>query len=124
MIKIGRRGSLTARITVHGTQGHIAYPQLRRQPDPPPGARRSARCWPRRSTQGSDFFEPTTLQVTGFDVGNAAIQRHPGRRAGDAQHPLQRPAHQRRADRSACTPRCAAAGAATSWTSSARARAS
>ena len=32
MIKIGRRGSLTGRLTVHGVQGHIAYPQLADNP--------------------------------------------------------------------------------------------
>ena len=34
MIKIGRRGSLNARITVHGTQGHVAYPQRADNPVP------------------------------------------------------------------------------------------
>jgi succinyl-diaminopimelate desuccinylase len=70
-IKIGRRGSLTARITVAGKQGHSAYPA---QADNPIH-RLVAALGPLLAApidQGSEFFPPTTLQVTGFDVGNAA----------------------------------------------------
>lgn len=70
-IKIGRRGSLTARIAVHGTQGHSAYPALADNPV----HRLMAALGPLLAApldNGSAFFPPTTLQVTGFDVGNAA----------------------------------------------------
>jgi succinyl-diaminopimelate desuccinylase len=70
-IKIGRRGSLTARITVAGKQGHSAYPALADNPI----HRLLAALGPLLAApidQGSEFFPPTTLQVTGFDVGNAA----------------------------------------------------
>lgn len=70
-LKIGRRGSMTAWITVHGIQGHSAYPQRADNP-----IHRLVRVLHRLTAQpidqGSDWFEPTTLQVTGFDVGNAA----------------------------------------------------
>ena len=48
-IKIGRRGSIDAAITVEGVQGHVAYPAPRRQSragaDPPPGPAAGAACW-------------------------------------------------------------------------------
>ncbi len=70
-IKIGRRGSLTARIAVQGKQGHSAYPSLADNPI----HRLVAALGPLLAApldHGSEFFPPTTLQVTGFDVGNAA----------------------------------------------------
>ena len=70
-IKIGRRGSLNAWITVHGTQGHSAYPAAADNPI----HRLMAALTPLLATpldQGSTHFPPSTLQVTGFDVGNAA----------------------------------------------------
>jgi succinyl-diaminopimelate desuccinylase len=70
-IKIGRRGSLTAHITVQGRQGHSAYPALADNPV----HRLVAALGPLLAApidQGSEFFPPTTLQVTGFDVGNTA----------------------------------------------------
>ena len=70
-IKIGRRGSLNAHIAVHGTQGHSAYPAKADNPI----HRLVAALSPLLAApldNGSDFFPPTTLQVTGFDVGNAA----------------------------------------------------
>ncbi len=70
-LKIGRRGSMTAWITVHGIQGHSAYPQRADNP-----IHRLVRVLHRLTAtpldNGSDWFEPTTLQVTGFDVGNTA----------------------------------------------------
>lgn len=70
-IKIGRRGSLTARIAVQGKQGHSAYPALADNPI----HRLVAALGPLLAApldNGSEFFPPTTLQVTGFDVGNTA----------------------------------------------------
>lgn len=71
MIKIGRRGSLTAKLTVHGKQGHAAYPHKADNPVP-----KMARMLDRLSTadidQGSDDFEPTSLQVTIVSVPNTA----------------------------------------------------
>ncbi len=70
-IKIGRRGSLTAHIAVQGKQGHSAYPALADNPI----HRLVAALGPLLTApldNGSEFFPPTTLQVTGFDVGNSA----------------------------------------------------
>jgi len=70
-IKIGRRGSMNAFITVHGIQGHSAYPAKADNPI----HRLVAALGPLLAApldNGSEFFPPTTLQVTGFDVGNGA----------------------------------------------------
>jgi succinyl-diaminopimelate desuccinylase len=70
-VKTGRRGSLNAWITLHGKQGHSAYPQRADNP-----VHRLMRVLHRLASEplddGSPGFEPSTLQVTGFDVGNAA----------------------------------------------------
>ena len=59
-IKIGRRGSLSARLTVHGMQGHIAYPHLAANPVhsfAPALAELAGRVW----DQGNEHFQPTTF---------------------------------------------------------------
>ena len=63
MIKNGRRGSLSARLTVRGVQGHVAYPQLARNPIhqlAPALAELAATTW----DDGNDHFPPTTWQVS------------------------------------------------------------
>jgi succinyl-diaminopimelate desuccinylase len=70
-IKIGRRGSLTARITVHGKQGHAAYPQRVDNPIHRLVAALAA-LTALPLDAGTEWFEPSSLQVTGFDVGNPA----------------------------------------------------
>ena len=71
MIKIGRRGSLNAAITVHGIQGHAAYPQRADNP-----VHRLVRALAALTAApldaGSEWFEASTLQVTSVDVGNPA----------------------------------------------------
>ncbi len=71
VIKIGRRGSLNARITVHGTQGHSAYPSRADNPCHRLVAA-LAEMTARPLDAGSEHFEPSTLQVTSIDVGNPA----------------------------------------------------
>lgn len=70
-IKIGRRGSMNAAITVHGTQGHSAYPQRADNP-----VHRLVRVLHALTAEpldaGTEWFEPSTLQVTSVDVGNPA----------------------------------------------------
>jgi succinyl-diaminopimelate desuccinylase len=71
VIKIGRRGSLNARITVHGTQGHVAYPHRVDNPV----HRLVAALAEIAGTSldaGTEWFEPSSLQVTSVDVGNPA----------------------------------------------------
>ncbi len=71
MIKIGRRGSLTAWITAIGQQGHSAYPHQARNPiHGMIELLARLRAFP--LDDDSDHFDETTLQVTGFDTGNAA----------------------------------------------------
>ena len=77
VVKIGRRGSLNARITVHGIQGHSAYPQLADNP-----VHRLVRALAALIAEpldaGTEWFEPSSLQITGVDVGNPASNLIPG----------------------------------------------
>lgn len=71
MIKVGRRGSLSGRITVHGTQGHVAYPHLADNPIRTMAAMVGAlKADP--FDRGNDRFPPTNLEVTSIDTGNTA----------------------------------------------------
>ena len=71
MIKIGRRGSLNAEVTVHGIQGHAAYPARADNP-----VHRLVQAMVALTAApldaGTEWFEPSTLQLTSIDVGNPA----------------------------------------------------
>jgi len=71
MIKIGRRGSLNACVTIHGVQGHVAYPARADNPVHRM-VRATAALTAAPLDAGSDWFEPSTLQLTSIDVGNPA----------------------------------------------------
>jgi len=71
MIKIGRRGSLTARLAVYGKQGHAAYPQRADNPVHRLIGALSA-LTSETLDSGTAAFEPSSLQVTSIDVGNSA----------------------------------------------------
>lgn len=72
MIKIGRRGSMSARVTISGTQGHVAYPD--RTDNPVRGATSlMAALMNPQLDDGTDQFPPTNLEVTSVDVGNRAL---------------------------------------------------
>ena len=76
-IKIGRRGSLSGRLTVHGTQGHIAYPHLADNPVhrfAPALAELVTRSW----DQGDAHFQPTSFQISNFNAGTGAPNVIPG----------------------------------------------
>ncbi len=76
-IKIGRRGSLSGRLTVHGVQGHIAYPQSAVNPVhtfAPALAELASRVW----DQGDEHFQPTTFQVSNLNAGTGAPNVIPG----------------------------------------------
>ena len=76
-IKIGRRGSLSGRLTVHGVQGHVAYPQLAENPVhtlAPALAELTARVW----DAGDEFFQPTTFQISNLNAGTGAPNVIPG----------------------------------------------
>ncbi len=76
-IKIGRRGSLSGRLTVHGVQGHIAYPQLAENPVhtfAPALAELTTRVW----DKGNEHFQPTSFQISNFNAGTGAPNVIPG----------------------------------------------
>jgi succinyl-diaminopimelate desuccinylase len=68
-IKIGRRGSLTGRLTVRGVQGHVAYPAKTRNPLTGLVAALK-RLIDERLDDGSENFMPTGFEVTTIDTGN------------------------------------------------------
>ena len=78
MIKIGRRGSLGATVTVEGTQGHVAYPHRAANPLPVL-IRFLAAVQARVLDTGVEGFEPSNLEVTTIDVGNTAANVIPAR---------------------------------------------
>lgn len=71
MMKIGRRGSLTAKFAITGEQGHSAYPHRARNPLPAM-ARLMDRLSSHELDQGSDHFDGSTLAVVTIDTGNPA----------------------------------------------------
>jgi succinyl-diaminopimelate desuccinylase len=76
-IKVGRRGSLSGRLTVHGVQGHIAYPQLAENPVhtlAPALAELVSRKW----DEGTEHFQPTSFQVSNLNAGTGAPNIIPG----------------------------------------------
>jgi len=77
MVKIGRRGSLSGKLTVHGIQGHIAYPHLADNPVhalAPALAELASRVW----DKGNDFFQPTSFQISNINAGTGAPNVIPG----------------------------------------------
>jgi succinyl-diaminopimelate desuccinylase len=71
MIKIGRRGSLTGKLTVNGKQGHVGYPHL--ADNPIRGmVRLLAALDAAPLDAGTQHFDPSNLEVTTLDVGNPA----------------------------------------------------
>ena len=76
-LKIGRRGSLSGKLTVHGVQGHIAYPQLAENPVhsvAPALVELTGRVW----DQGNEHFQPTSFQVSNLNAGTGAPNMIPG----------------------------------------------
>ncbi|MGB1234636.1 MAG: succinyl-diaminopimelate desuccinylase [Planktomarina sp.] len=71
MMKIGRRGSMTAYFTVKGVQGHSAYPHRAKNPVPAM-ARLMDRLASHELDTGTDHFDPSTLAVVTIDTGNPA----------------------------------------------------
>ena len=78
MVKVGRRGSMNARIEVRGAQGHAAYPHLADNPiDRLVAILHRLIATP--LDEGSERFQPSTLTVTTVDVGNPATNVIPAR---------------------------------------------
>ncbi len=77
-IKNGRRGSLNGFLSIHGKQGHVAYPQLARNPFHACAqalANLCAEVW----DQGNAHFPPTSLQIANLNMGTGAENVIPGR---------------------------------------------
>lgn len=82
MIKNGRRGSLSGHLVVKGIQGHIAYPQLARNPihqAAPALAELAAEEW----DAGNDYYLPTSWQMSNIHAGTGANNVIPGALAID-----------------------------------------
>jgi succinyl-diaminopimelate desuccinylase len=71
MMKVGRRGSLVGYLTVFGTQGHTAYPHLADNPVPRMLNMLSA-ITEHKLDDGTEHFQPSTLEISTVDVGNPA----------------------------------------------------
>lgn len=77
MIKNGRRGSLSGKLTVKGVQGHIAYPHLAKNPIHmfgPALAELAAIRW----DEGNEYFPPTSWQISNIKGGTGATNVIPG----------------------------------------------
>ena len=77
VIRVGRRGSLCAKLTVIGIQGHVAYPELADNPIhrfAPALKELTEEVW----DQGNAFFPPTSLQVSNINAGTGAENIIPG----------------------------------------------
>ncbi|WP_349371376.1 succinyl-diaminopimelate desuccinylase [Salinarimonas sp.] len=77
MIKIGRRGSLSGSVVVHGKQGHVAYPHLAENPiDGMVRLLAALKATP--LDHGTERFDASNLEITTLDVGNPATNVVPG----------------------------------------------
>jgi succinyl-diaminopimelate desuccinylase len=77
VIKNGRRGSLNGKLTVHGRQGHVAYPHLAQNPVhlfAEALAELTAEAW----DNGNEFFPPTTFQISNLNAGTGVENVIPG----------------------------------------------
>jgi len=77
VVRVGRRGSLNAKLTVHGIQGHVAYPELAENPIhslAPALKELTEEVW----DHGNAFFPPTRLQVSNINGGTGAENIIPG----------------------------------------------
>jgi len=82
MIKNGRRGSLSGHLVIKGIQGHIAYPQMARNPihqAAPALAELAAEQW----DQGNEYYLPTSWQMSNIHAGTGANNVIPGEVAID-----------------------------------------
>ena len=77
VIRVGRRGSLCARLTIEGIQGHVAYPEMANNPIhsfAPALKALTEEVW----DSGNQFFPPTSLQVSNINSGTGAENIIPG----------------------------------------------
>ncbi|RNF86401.1 succinyl-diaminopimelate desuccinylase [Montanilutibacter psychrotolerans] len=77
LLRVGRRGSLSATLTVRGVQGHVAYPEKANNPihvAAPALAELAAKSW----DEGYESFPPTSLQISNIHAGTGANNVIPG----------------------------------------------
>ena len=77
LLRVGRRGTLSATLTVRGIQGHVAYPDKARNPihqAMPALAQLAAKRW----DEGYESFPPTSLQISNINAGTGANNVIPG----------------------------------------------
>lgn len=77
VVKIGRRGSVNMWISVQGAQGHVAYPHLADNPISRL-VRILAAIEAEELDQGTDWFQPSNIEITDLEVGNPAHNVIPG----------------------------------------------
>jgi len=77
VIKNGRRGSISGDLTVHGVQGHIAYPHLAKNPIHLFAGALQDLC-SEQWDNGNDFFPPTSFQISNINGGTGASNVIPG----------------------------------------------
>ena len=77
MIKIGRRGSLTGKLTIHGVQGHVAYPHRAKNPSTIM-VNVLKELKDIKFDKGTKDFQPTNLEVTRININNNADNVIPG----------------------------------------------
>jgi len=77
-IKVGRRGSMTGRLTVQGVQGHVAYPHLADNPLPRL-VRLLKALTDLKLDGGTAHFDPSNLEIVSIDVGNPATNVIPAK---------------------------------------------
>ena len=78
VIKVGRRGSISGWLTIHGKEGHIAYPHMADNPIHPLGdviTRLTNEVW----DQGNEFFPPTSFQISNVMAGEGTGNVIPGK---------------------------------------------
>ncbi len=77
VVRVGRRGSLNARLTVHGVQGHVAYPEA--ASNPVHAALGALDALARRTwDEGNAYFPPTGFQISNIAAGTGAANVIPG----------------------------------------------
>jgi len=77
VVRVGRRGSLNGTLTVRGIEGHVAYPDLAKNPVHaflPALAELSSEAW----DQGNDYFPPTSFQISNIRAGEGTNNVIPG----------------------------------------------
>ncbi len=88
VVKNGRRGSLTCNLTIHGVQGHVAYPHLADNP-----VHRAAPMLAELVNiewdKGNEFFPPTSMQIANVQSGTGSNNVIPRRYVRPVQLPLQ-----------------------------------